>query len=74
LQTPHFEPPGDANAGAGDDHEKKKHTDVFSSPYNPNLYVGELRDEEEGREYVVLVSILLYMWSSSVAMLFRPQD
>jgi ATP adenylyltransferase len=30
--------------------------DVFKPPYNPNLYVGELRDEDEGTEYVVLVS------------------
>lgn len=30
--------------------------DVFKAPYNPNIYVGELRDEDEGTEYVVLVS------------------
>jgi ATP adenylyltransferase len=28
--------------------------DPFAPPYNPNLYVGELRDED-GDEYVVLV-------------------
>ena len=36
--------------------EKEKRSDPFKSPYNPNLYVGELKDEEEGTEYVVLVS------------------
>jgi sulfate adenylyltransferase (ADP) / ATP adenylyltransferase len=57
LQTPHFEP-ADGGVGTGDEQEKKKHTDPFSSPYNPNLYVGELRDEGEGKEYVVLVSVI----------------
>jgi hypothetical protein len=35
--------------------------DVFKAPYNPNLYVGELRDEDEdgGTEYVVMVSEFL---------------
>lgn len=39
--------------------EKETRRDVFEPPYNPNLYVGELRDEEEGAEYVVLVSRLV---------------
>ncbi|KAI0270762.1 hypothetical protein BGY98DRAFT_1091270 [Russula aff. rugulosa BPL654] len=30
--------------------------DVFKPPYNPNLYVGELKDEDEGTEYVVLLN------------------
>jgi ATP adenylyltransferase len=47
LPTPHFEPADD---------QKVKRADVFKPPYNPNLYVGELRDEEEGTEYAVLVS------------------
>ncbi|KAI0305733.1 hypothetical protein B0F90DRAFT_1098460 [Multifurca ochricompacta] len=47
LPTPHFEPDA-AN------HEKEKHVDPFKPPYNPNLYVGELQDEGEGTEYVVL--------------------
>ncbi len=38
------------------DHEKEQRPDPFKPPYNPNLYVGELKDEEEGTEYVVLVS------------------
>ena len=50
LPTPHFEPGADA------DHQKEKRTDVFKPPYNPNLYVGELQDEEEGTEYAILVS------------------
>jgi len=36
--------------------EKEKRSDPFKSPYNPNLYVGELKDEEEGTEYVVLLN------------------
>lgn len=39
--------------------KKEKREDVFEPPYNPNLYVGELQDEEEGAEYVVLVSRLI---------------
>lgn len=50
FPAPHFE------SGAGN-HEKEKRADVFKPPYNPNLHVGELRDEEEGTEYVVLVSV-----------------
>ncbi|KAH8990532.1 HIT-like domain-containing protein [Lactarius akahatsu] len=49
LPTPHFEV-------ATGDHEKEKRTDPFQPPYNPNLYVGELKDEEEGTEYVVLLN------------------
>jgi sulfate adenylyltransferase (ADP) / ATP adenylyltransferase len=49
LPKPHFEP-------SAADHEKEKRMDVFKPPYNPNLYVGELQDEGEGTEYVVLVS------------------
>jgi ATP adenylyltransferase len=44
MPTAHFE------------REKEKRGDVFNPPYNPNLYVGELQDEDEGTEYVVLVS------------------
>ena len=49
--TPHFE------AGSAD-HQKEKGADVFKPPYNPNLYVGELQDEDEEQStgYVVLVS------------------
>jgi hypothetical protein len=60
LQKPELAPahlasePGTGAANAN--HEAEKRTDVFKPPYNPNLYVGELRDEEESNEYVVLVS------------------
>ena len=49
LPTPYFE------AGSAD-RRKEKSADVFKPPYNPNLYVGELQDEEQGAGYVVLVS------------------
>jgi len=48
LPTPHFER-----------EKERRGEDVFKPPYNPNLYVGELRDEDEGTEYVVLVSELV---------------
>ena len=50
MPTPHFE------RGTLTEREKDRPGDVFKPPYNPNLYVGELRDEDEGTEYVVLVS------------------
>jgi sulfate adenylyltransferase (ADP) / ATP adenylyltransferase len=53
--TPRFEPAA-GGAAITDDHREEKRADVFEPPYNPNLYVGDLRDEEEGTEYVVLVS------------------
>lgn len=31
-------------------------TDPFAPPYTPNLFLGELKDQEENAEYVVLVS------------------
>ncbi|KAI0266844.1 ATP adenylyltransferase-domain-containing protein [Gloeopeniophorella convolvens] len=49
LPTPHFVP------GAAS-HEQEKRTDPFQPPYNPNLYVGELKDDAEGTEYVVLLN------------------
>jgi hypothetical protein len=53
LPTPRFDP----DTAAAVEHQKEeKRADVFKPPYNPNLYVGELQDEEEGTEYVVLVS------------------
>ena len=52
MPTPHFE------RGTSTERKKENRGDVFKPPYNPNLYVGELRDEDEdgGTEYVVLVS------------------
>ena len=58
MPTPHFER-GAAVAEREKAKEKEKRGDVFEPPYNPNLYVGELQDEEEGTEYVVLVSELV---------------
>jgi len=46
LPIPHFEA----------DRQKEKSADVFKPPYNPNLYIGELKDEEQSAGYVVLVS------------------
>lgn len=49
IPIPHFE------VGSAD-YQKEKSADVFKPPYNPNLYVGELQDEEQSAGYVVLVS------------------
>ena len=51
LPTPDFS----ADAPSADQQEKKRH-DPFAPPYNPNLLLGEVRDEAEGNEYVILVS------------------
>ncbi|KAG5638460.1 hypothetical protein H0H81_012525 [Sphagnurus paluster] len=37
----------------GDSAQEKDHFDPFNPPYNPNLHVGDLQDED-GAEYVVL--------------------
>jgi ATP adenylyltransferase len=50
--TPHLE----RDALTEREKEKRGDGDVFSPPYNPNLYVGELRDEDEGIEYAVLLN------------------
>lgn len=55
MPTPHFERDSLTERAR----EKERPGDVFKPPYNPNLYVGELRDEDEGTEYVVLVSELV---------------
>lgn len=34
--------------------EKKRH-DPFAPPYTPSLLLGEVKDEFEGHEYVILV-------------------
>ena len=38
--------------------QEKKRPDPFAPPYVPNLLLGEVRDEFEGHEYVVLVRAL----------------
>lgn len=39
----------------GDSAQEKDHFDPFNPPYNPNLHVGDLQDED-GAEYVVLLN------------------
>lgn len=53
MPTPHFERD---SLTEREKEKEKRGDDVFKPPYNPNLYVGELKDEDEGTEYVVLVS------------------
>ena len=55
LPTPDFSP----DAPPPEEQEKKRH-DPFAPPYNPNLLLGEVRDEAEGNEYVILVSVPLH--------------
>ncbi|KAJ7141498.1 ATP adenylyltransferase-domain-containing protein [Mycena epipterygia] len=43
LPTPHFA-------------AESKLQDPFEAPYNPNLYIGELRDEDNTEDYVVLLN------------------
>ncbi|TBU24517.1 HIT-like protein [Dichomitus squalens] len=49
LPTPDFS--GDAPSAV---QQEKKRYDPFAPPYNPNLLLGEVRDEAEGNEYVIL--------------------
>lgn len=49
LPTPHFNAQVD-----GEKAKTVKKFDPFCPPYNPMLLVGELKDEDEGAEYVVL--------------------
>ena len=50
LPSPHFDPDEDAKKA-----DKGSKPDPFAPPYNENLYIGEVIDEEEDAEYVVLV-------------------
>jgi hypothetical protein len=61
MPSPHFER-----------EKERRGDDVFKSPYNPNLYVGELQDanEDEGTEYVVLVSELVLSYLRTELTLF----
>ncbi|KAI0369663.1 hypothetical protein BV20DRAFT_967644 [Pilatotrama ljubarskyi] len=49
LPTPDFS----KDAPTAEEQEKKRH-DPFAPPYVPSLYLGEVRDEAEGNEYVIL--------------------
>ncbi|KAL6310408.1 ATP adenylyltransferase-domain-containing protein [Sparassis latifolia] len=51
LPTPHFDP-----AAEGKPVGKARKPDPFAPPYIPNLYLGEIRDEEDDSEYVILLN------------------
>ena len=53
MPSPHFDAEADARNSQVVNGGKK--SDPFAPPYVPNLHVGELKDEQEGDEYVVLV-------------------
>ena len=59
LPTPDFsaDPTTAADANASAPTERKKR-DPFAPPYVPNLLLGEVRDEFEGHEYVILVRVV----------------
>lgn len=63
--TPHFDAEEDAKKV-----EKDSKRDPFAPPYNENLYIGEVIDEEEDAEYVVLVrlrkSFVIGLWQLTV--------
>lgn len=57
LPSPHFDTVGlpvESDRGAPD--IKGRTLDPFSPPYNPNLYVGDLKDEESQEEFVILLN------------------
>ncbi|KAI5123679.1 hypothetical protein M0805_001707 [Coniferiporia weirii] len=57
LPTPHFEVDAQiVRAGGAANAETAGKLDPFAPPYNLNLLVGELKDEEEGEEFVVLLN------------------
>ncbi|TFK44348.1 ATP adenylyltransferase-domain-containing protein [Crucibulum laeve] len=56
LPTPHFEGNPAADAGLAVQGDKGKAFDPFAPPHNPNLHVGDLRDDYNDEEYVVLLN------------------
>ncbi|KAF7793886.1 hypothetical protein EIP86_005008 [Pleurotus ostreatoroseus] len=52
LPTPRFDSDADERRAALE--QQGKRHDPFSPPYNSNLLLGDLKDEQEGDEYVVL--------------------
>jgi ATP adenylyltransferase len=44
-----------ADAGLAFHENRGKIFDPFAPPYNTNLYVGEVKDDESQEEFVVLV-------------------
>jgi len=55
LPTPNFNDT-DADAGLGLSGNGGKVFDPFAPPYNANLYIGELKDQESEEEFVVLLN------------------
>lgn len=45
------------DAGFPPQADQGKKFDPFAPPYNPNLYVSDLRDKDNEEDYVVLVSL-----------------
>ena len=58
LPTPRFD--SDADERRATLEQQGKRHDPFSPPYVPNLLLGDLKDEQEGDEYVVLVSAVVH--------------
>ncbi|KAF8973074.1 ATP adenylyltransferase-domain-containing protein [Flammula alnicola] len=54
LPAPHFD--ARVDAGIALHGNKGKEFDPFSPPYNANLYVGDLKDEESQEEFVILLN------------------
>ncbi|KAI9061770.1 hypothetical protein FKP32DRAFT_1594300 [Trametes sanguinea] len=51
---PKLPPPDFSEDAPSPEQQEKKRHDPFAPPYVPNLYLGEVRDEAEGNEYVIL--------------------
>lgn len=57
LPTPQFDDQsGTDTTSKGDLANERSKPDPFAPPYIQNLLIGELKDEDEGVEYVILVS------------------
>ncbi|KAL0956341.1 hypothetical protein HGRIS_002491 [Hohenbuehelia grisea] len=56
LPTPHFDTAPDPAPVELSAETKTEKFNPFAPPYNENLYVGELRDEESEQEYVILLN------------------
>jgi ATP adenylyltransferase len=56
LPTPHFDPNVKSQEELPVQDYNGGRPDPFSPPYIPNLYIGDLKDIENGVEYPILVS------------------
>lgn len=54
-------PTAAADAGVALHASGRKAFDPFAPPYNKNLFIGELKDERFGEDYVVLVHPLILL-------------